>query len=149
MVITAQLHSTKPELRFGAGSSPVRGMSEIRDGEDLWQWSQLEISLNTFRQSTIAQEQFIIINIKKVTQIKWHHQLECNCCIKTKCPLNGDCRKENVIYECTALTTFQSKKCILALQRMSLKTKDIITTPNHFETRTIWTAQLFLFLFGK
>ena len=30
---------------------------------------------------------------KKVTQIKWNHQLECNCRIKTKCPLNGDCRK--------------------------------------------------------
>ena len=32
---TAQLHSTKPELRFCAGSNPARGVSEIRDGEDL------------------------------------------------------------------------------------------------------------------
>ena len=39
---------------------------------------------------------------KKVTQIKRNHQLECNYRIKTKCPLNGDCRKENVIYKCTA-----------------------------------------------
>ena len=31
---------------------------------------------------------------KKVTQIKRNHQLECNCRIKTECPLNGDCRKE-------------------------------------------------------
>ena len=30
-----QLHSTKPELRFCAGSNPARGVSEIRDGEDL------------------------------------------------------------------------------------------------------------------
>ena len=32
---TAQLHSTKPELGFCAGSSPARGVSEIRNGEDL------------------------------------------------------------------------------------------------------------------
>ena len=32
---TAQLHSTKPELRFCAGSNPACSVSEIRDGEDL------------------------------------------------------------------------------------------------------------------
>ena len=35
VIATAQLHSTKPELRFCAGSNPACGMSEIRDGEDL------------------------------------------------------------------------------------------------------------------
>ena len=30
---TAQLHSTKPELRFCAASSPSRGVPEIADGE--------------------------------------------------------------------------------------------------------------------
>ena len=35
VITTAQLHSTKPELRFHAGSNPARGVSEIRDGEDL------------------------------------------------------------------------------------------------------------------
>ena len=35
VMTTAQLHSTKPELRFCADSNPARGMSEIRDGEDL------------------------------------------------------------------------------------------------------------------
>ena len=35
VITTAQLHSTKPELRFCAGSNPTRAMSEIRDGEDL------------------------------------------------------------------------------------------------------------------
>ena len=35
VIATAQLHSTKPELRFCAGSNPVRGVSEICDGEDL------------------------------------------------------------------------------------------------------------------
>ena len=35
VITTAQLHSTKLELRFWAGSNPVRGVSEIHDGEDL------------------------------------------------------------------------------------------------------------------
>ena len=48
-------------LGFCTGSNPACGMSEIQDGEDLWQWSQLEIRLNAFCQSTIPQKQFIII----------------------------------------------------------------------------------------
>ena len=59
---TAQLHITKPELRFCAGSKLAGGVSEICDGEDLWQWSRLEIRLNAFRRSTIQQKQFININ---------------------------------------------------------------------------------------
>ena len=35
VITTAQDHSTKPELGFCAGSYPARGVSEIRDGEDL------------------------------------------------------------------------------------------------------------------
>ena len=35
VITTEQLHSTKPELRFCAGSNPARGVLEIRDGEDL------------------------------------------------------------------------------------------------------------------
>ena len=31
----AQLHSTKPELRFCTGSNHARGVLEIRDGEDI------------------------------------------------------------------------------------------------------------------
>ena len=56
VITTAQLHSTKPELRFCAGSNPARAGLEIRDGEDLWKWSRLEKRLNTFRRSTIPQK---------------------------------------------------------------------------------------------
>ena len=35
VITTAQLHSTKAELRFCTGSNPARGVLEIRDGEDL------------------------------------------------------------------------------------------------------------------
>ena len=52
---TTQLHATKPELKFCAGSNPARGVSKIRDGEDLWQWSRQEIRLNAFRRSIIPQ----------------------------------------------------------------------------------------------
>ena len=34
IITTAQVHSTKPELRFCAGSYPARGVSVIRDGEE-------------------------------------------------------------------------------------------------------------------
>ena len=35
VITTAQIHSSKPELRFCAGSNPARGVSDICDGEDL------------------------------------------------------------------------------------------------------------------
>ena len=66
VVITiAQIQSTKPGLGLCAGSSLACGVSEICDGEDLWQWSWkwLEIKLNPFRRSIIPQKQFISIFI--------------------------------------------------------------------------------------
>ena len=35
VITTVQLHSTKPELRFCAGSNTASGVLGIRDGEDL------------------------------------------------------------------------------------------------------------------
>ena len=58
VITSTQLHSAKPELRFRAGSTPACNISEICDGENLWQWSQLEISLNAPRWSNIPQKQF-------------------------------------------------------------------------------------------
>ena len=63
VIATAQLHSTKPELRFCIGSNPALDVSKIPDGEDLWELSRLETRLNVFRRSTILQKQFIIIII--------------------------------------------------------------------------------------
>ena len=60
---TTQLHSTKPEIRFFASSNPAYSMLEIRDGEELWQWSRLEIKRYAFRRSTTPQKLFIIIII--------------------------------------------------------------------------------------
>ena len=71
VINTAQLHSAKPELRLCTGSNPACGMLEIRDGEDLWQWSQLEIRLNVFRWSTIPQKKLILINIIIIIMISF------------------------------------------------------------------------------
>ena len=60
----AQFNSLKSELRFCAGSNPARGLSEIRDGEDLWQWSRLEIRL---RLSSV-----IIIITSNTAIFKWN-----------------------------------------------------------------------------
>ena len=68
---TAQLHLTSPELRFCVVSNLARGVSEIRYGEDFWQWSRLEISLSPFHWSTIPQKQFIIIIFITTIQTKY------------------------------------------------------------------------------
>ena len=39
VITTAQLHSTNPELRFFAGSNPACSVSQIRNRDDIWQWS--------------------------------------------------------------------------------------------------------------
>ena len=43
VITTAQIHLTKSELRFYAGSNSARGLSEICNGENLREWSRLEI----------------------------------------------------------------------------------------------------------
>ena len=63
VITTAQLHSSKSELRFCTGSNPAGGVTEIHDGEFLWQWFWLAIRLNAFCQWTIPQKQFVIIII--------------------------------------------------------------------------------------
>ena len=58
VIITAKLHSTKSELRLCAGSNTARGVSEIRDRESV---TMVQMRLNTFRWSTIPQEQLELI----------------------------------------------------------------------------------------
>ena len=36
VISTAQNYTTMSEVRFWADSNPARGVSQIRDGEDLW-----------------------------------------------------------------------------------------------------------------
>ena len=57
VITTAQFH--QPSLNSGSAQvqNPARGLSEIRDGEDLWQWIRLNIRLNTFFRSNIPQKQ--------------------------------------------------------------------------------------------
>ena len=57
---------------------------------------------------------------KKTIQKEKQETLDCNCRVKTDCPLNGGCRKESVIYKCTA-TTCDSKKVYLELTAVEFK----------------------------
>ena len=57
---------------------------------------------------------------KKIVQKETQETLECNCRVKTDCPLNGDCRKESVICKCTAAAC-NSKKVDLELTEGELK----------------------------
>ena len=89
---------------------------------------------------------------ENVKSIKRHHRLKHNCRIKTECPFNDDCRKENVIYKCTVLTTFQTKKVYLGLAEDEFKKQRYYTTSNYFKTRPIRTAQfspVISVVFGK
>ena len=69
-ITTAQLDSTKPELKFCANANPLRSVSEIRNNEGLWKRSRLEIRLKAFRQSTNPQLIIIIIGTKTNTIVK-------------------------------------------------------------------------------
>ena len=57
------------QQNLNLGSNPGHGVSEIRDGENLWQWSWLEIRLNAFHRSTIPQQQFINGSIFDITTL--------------------------------------------------------------------------------
>ena len=43
VITNAQLHSSKSEPRFCVGSNPACSLSKICEGENLWEWSRLEI----------------------------------------------------------------------------------------------------------
>ena len=57
---------------------------------------------------------------KKIIQKETQETLDCNRRVKTACLLNGGCRKESVIYKCTA-TTCDSKKVYRGLTEGEFK----------------------------
>ena len=61
----SQRRPTKSEFRFWAGSDPACGVSEICDGENLWQWSRLEI----------RRKRLSLVNHTTKTIHHHHHQL--------------------------------------------------------------------------
>ena len=93
--------------------------------------------------------QFMRRNHKKVKQIERYHCLECDCWIKTECPLTRDFEKEDVIYNNTALPSFCSKKSIHPWCKMSYKNKKFTTTLNRFEMIAVSTVQFPLVMSGK
>ena len=57
---------------------------------------------------------------KKIVKKETQETLDYNCRFKADCPLNGDCRKESVIYKCRA-TTCDSKELYLGLNEGEFK----------------------------
>ena len=51
VITTVQLHLTKSQLRFCTSSNPAHGLSDIRDCENLWQWSLWEVRLSSVKHS--------------------------------------------------------------------------------------------------
>ena len=84
---------------------------------------------------------------KKTVQKETQETLECNCRIKTNCPLNGDCRKENVICKCTAATC-NSKKVYLGLPESS-KNRGIMTMSNLLKANFMPTVLPFQVMYVK
>ena len=59
----------------------------------------------------------------KITNRKVRQQLACDCRVKSDCPLKGGCRKESIVYKCTACTIRQPKKFYLGLTEGEFKTR--------------------------
>ena len=75
IITTAQPYSAKSELRLCTVSNPAQDVSEIRDGEDIWQCSWLELKLDTFRRPIIPQKQLKEIkslrrNVRRILNFK-------------------------------------------------------------------------------
>ena len=47
---------------------------------------------------------------KRVTKINERPITPCNCRDKNNCPMNGNCRVENVVYKCVVSATEKSKE---------------------------------------
>ena len=60
IITTVQLHLANSEFRFCAGSNPHRCVSEICDGQNLGQWSRVEIRCKQLSSVNYNTKQFII-----------------------------------------------------------------------------------------
>ena len=85
---------------------------------------------------------------KKIVKKETQDTLECNCKVETDCPLNVDCRKESVIYKCTAATCNLEKVC-LGLTKAELKNRGIITMSNLLKTNFMPTVLPSQVTYGK
>ena len=85
---------------------------------------------------------------KKIVQKETQETLDCSCRVKTDRPLNGDCRKESVIYECTA-TTCDSKKVYLGLTEGDFKKQRYHGMSNLLKTNFMVTVLPCQVIHGK
>ena len=75
-----------------------------------------------FKKNTVKVSYSCTQNIcfEKIVKKETQESLDCNCRFKADCPLNGNYRKESVIYKCSA-TTCDSKELYLGLKEGEFK----------------------------
>ena len=76
VIASTQLYSTNPKFRFCAGSNPDCGVSEIRDGENLWQWFAALNKANCLSSVNHTTKQFIIIIIIIQLTYIWNQMIQ-------------------------------------------------------------------------
>ena len=104
---------------------------------------------NTVRVSyscTQNMSQIIKGHNKKIVQKETQETLECNCRVKTDCPLNCDCRKESVIYNVQQQPVTRIK---FVLDWLSSKNRGFMTMSNLLKTSFMPTVVPSEVIYGK
>ena len=86
-------------------------MKNVKAANLVFQW--------IFVLNSVKYKFFLVCIVKKhnnsIQNKKKKRTLSCNCRDKNGCPLNGNCRTENVIYKCTSLTKNNVRKVYLGV----------------------------------
>ena len=65
--------------------------------------------------------QIISSHNKNIVSTNKESKADCNCRIKTNCPLNGNCKQESVLYKCTVTTISEPTKVYLGVTEGEFK----------------------------
>ena len=92
--------------------------------------------------------QIIKQNNKNVSNKKEKQTNPCNCRNKNGCPLNGNCKVQNVIYKCTVSGTQTFKDVSIFEHLKETGSNGYIITDNHSKTRNIRTTHHYQIISG-
>ena len=89
-----------------------------------------------FNRNTVKVRYSCMENVSQI--IKKHNN-------KNNCPMNGDCRFENVVYKCVESTTEKSKEHVCISVVRAIRSSATAITPCHLEIRNTKRKQPFNF----
>ena len=92
-----------------------------------------------FNRNTVKVRYSCMENVSQI--IKKHNN-------KNNCPMNGDCRFENVVYKCVESTTEKSKEHVCISVVRAIRSSATAITPCHLEIRNTKRKQPFNFFMG-